>query len=175
MPALIDLATAPAALRAGVLALNAEVEAATSPLSAARLDALLAEAVFARAIAGPGPGGVAAFLIGLGPGAAYDSPNYRWFAARFARFAYIDRVAVAASARGGGLGRALYAAFAAAAAPAGLQRLACEVNIEPPNPGSDAFHAALGFAEAGRGAPAPGRAVRYLVRGLGAGAAPGPD
>jgi len=31
------------------------------------------------------------------------------------------------------------------AAAAGHVRVGCEVNAEPPNPGSDAFHAALGF------------------------------
>jgi predicted GNAT superfamily acetyltransferase len=149
MPGLIDLATAPADIRAAVLALNATVQEATSPLTSARLDAMLADAFFARAV--PGAGGVDAFLIGFAPGAAYDSPNYRWFADRFDRFAYVDRVAVAGAARGRGLARALYAAFDEAAAIAGLERLACEVNAVPPNPVSDAFHAALGFAvEIGR-------------------------
>jgi len=51
--------------------------------------------------------GADAFVIALQQGAKYESPNYRWFAERFTRFAYIDRVVVAASARKAGVGRAL--------------------------------------------------------------------
>ena len=41
----------------------------------------------------------------------------------------------------------------------------CEVNAEPPNPASDAFHAALGFAEVGDAVIHGGKkAVRYYVR-----------
>ncbi|MEL6236161.1 MAG: hypothetical protein AAFR46_17330, partial [Pseudomonadota bacterium] len=43
------------------------------------------------------------FLIALGPDAAYDSPNYRWFQARGGRFAYVDRVIVAPEAGRGGI------------------------------------------------------------------------
>ncbi|RUZ33524.1 GNAT family N-acetyltransferase, partial [Mesorhizobium sp. M7A.F.Ca.US.003.02.1.1] len=45
----------------------------------------------------------------------------------------------------------------------------CEVNTAPPNPASDAFHAALGFVEAG-GAVIHGgkKAVRYYARQISA-------
>ena len=49
---------------------------------------------------------------------------------------------------------------------AGHTALVCEVNLEPPNPVSDAFHASLGFTELGRGSPTPGKVVRYLCRDL---------
>ena len=43
----------------------------------------------------------------------------------------------------------------------------CEVNREPPNPASDAFHAALGFSEVGLAAIHGGsKTVRYLARAL---------
>jgi hypothetical protein len=67
-------------------------------------------------------------------------------------------------AQGQGLARALYARFATWATAQGHDHLACEVNLG--NPGSDAFHDRLGFAEMGRGEPRPGKAVRYLVRRL---------
>jgi predicted GNAT superfamily acetyltransferase len=46
-------------------------------------------------------------------------------------------------------------------------RLVCEVNSNPPNPASDAFHAALGFAEVGSASILDdSKIVRYLQRGL---------
>jgi uncharacterized protein len=137
----------------------------TGPPARDRLDAMIGQALFAEARLDP-KGGLAGFLIGFAPDARYDSPNFLWFRAWIAGFAYIDRVVVTPEARGGGVGRALYADFAAAAARHGLTCLACEVNITPPNPGSGAFHAALGFAETGTGTPAPGKRVRYLLRDI---------
>jgi predicted GNAT superfamily acetyltransferase len=87
-------------------------------------------------------------LIGLWPGAAYASANYRWFCQRFTRFFYVDRVMVADGARGKGIGRALYAdveRFAKAKASS----IALEVNSLPPNPVSLRFHQAAGFAPVG--------------------------
>ena len=156
------IATAPAALLDAVLGLNAAVEEKTGPLDHDKLARMVAQAFFAEARLDP-QGRLAGFLIGFAPDARYDSPNFQWFRARFAGFAYIDRVVVAPEARGTGVGRALYADFANSASRHGLSRLACEVNVTPPNPASDAFHAALGFAEAGTGSPAPGKRVRYLT------------
>ena len=156
---MIDLRTAPAPLRAQALALNADVAHWTSALDAARLDRLLGWAAAAPALVQGDRLG--AFLLGFGPGSPYDSPNYRWFGDRLDRFAYIDRVIVAPWAQGRGCARALYAALAAALPGP----LVCEVNSEPANPGSDAFHATLGFSEMGRAQLGPGKAVRYLIRG----------
>ena len=41
-------------------------------------------------------------LVAYGPGADYDSPNYRWFDRRYPRFLYVDRVVVAPAAQGSG-------------------------------------------------------------------------
>ena len=84
------------------------------------------------------------FLIGLGPGTDYASPNYRYFCSRHARFGYVDRVAVAADARRLGVGSRLYEDFTATLrgfAPL----ITCEVNIRPPNPASMAYHERHGF------------------------------
>jgi tryptophan synthase alpha chain len=158
-PRLIDLRAAEPEVLAEVLALNQSEEEATSPLDREELGQLLERSVWAAAAVSGGA--VRAFLVAFGPGSAYASPNYRWFCRRLDDFLYIDRVVVARSARGQGLARQLYAA-AQAAAPAAP--LVCEVNLLPPNPGSDAFHASLGFTELGRGSPAPGKTVRYLIR-----------
>lgn len=152
----------PPALEPAVLALNNAHAAQLSWLEAHRLSHLLAQAFFARRV-----GAVEAFMIGFDETADYDSPNFLWFKARHPRFAYVDRIAVDAAARGRGHARRLYEAFFDHARAAGHTLVACEVNAVPPNPGSDAFHAALGFAEAGRGSVYGGtRTVRYYERVL---------
>lgn len=75
----------------------------------------------------------------------YDSLNYRWFQARYSEFLYVDRVIVADAAKGRGVGRLLYEDAIARAAAAGLPYVLAEVNVDPPNPASHAFHARLGF------------------------------
>lgn len=159
----LDLRDAPEA-RAGALALNAAAEAETSRLAPARLDAMLAQAIRAEARVGA-LGEMRGFLIAFGQDAAYDSPNFLWFRERLQRFAYVDRVVVAPAARGRGLARALYAGLFDQARALGLGRVVCEVNVEPPNPASDAFHARLGFEEVGR-ARQGAKTVRYLSRSL---------
>jgi hypothetical protein len=118
------------------------------PVDEPRLAALVAGAGLALVAVGA-DGALAGFLIALGPGADYDSPNYRWFSGRHDRFTYVDRVAVSAAQRGAGLGRRLYRAVAEHAAAEGSPVVCAEVNLEPPNPGSSAFHAAMGFVPVG--------------------------
>ena len=156
-----DLRHASPALFDRVLALNGLHAAETSELDARRLRGML-DAAFMALVAPD----ASAFLIAFDETAAYDSPNFLWFRDRLDRFVYVDRVVVAATARGRGLARRLYDDVAAAALASSRDRVVCEVNLEPPNPASDAFHAALGFFEAGRGSPAPGKVVRYLERRL---------
>ena len=146
----------------GVLALNNAHAAELSLLDRDRLAGLVRQALWTAQV-----GGAEAFLLLLDETAAYDSPNFRWFKERYERFAYVDRVVVAPAARGRGLARRLYDRAFAAAGAAGQQVVAAEVNRIPPNPASDAFHAALGFREVGQAAVHGGaRTVRYLVRDL---------
>jgi len=99
--------------------------------------------------------------------AARYSPNFLWFGARYPRFVYVDRIVVASSARGRGCARRLYRDLFQHAAEAGHERVVCEVNSNPPNPASDAFHAALGFVEVGTASVYDGsRTVRYLSHAL---------
>lgn len=109
-----------------------------------------------------------AFLLAFDQDADYASPNFLWFRARLPRFVYVDRIAVAPAARGRGLARSLYADLFAAAREADHTLVCCEVNSDPPNVASDAFHAALGFREVGAQAIHGGaKTVRYLERALG--------
>jgi predicted GNAT superfamily acetyltransferase len=148
--------------QAGLLALNNAHATALSWLEPGRFADLLAAAYYARRL-GPAD----AFMLAFDERAAYDSPNYLWFRARFPRFVYVDRIVVAPEARGRGLARLLYADLFARARADGHVLAGCEVNLQPPNPESDAFHAALGFTEAGRAAIHGGsKTVRYLTRPL---------
>jgi predicted GNAT superfamily acetyltransferase len=61
----------------------------------------------------------------------------------------------------------LYADLFRRASENGHSTIACEVNAQPPNPTSDAFHAALGFVQVGTATFDDGaKTVRYLVRQL---------
>jgi predicted GNAT superfamily acetyltransferase len=91
----------------------------------------------------------AGFLLGLTAGANYPSVNYRFFSERYDDFAYIDRVVIDAANRGRGLGTALYDDFEAWVRERDAPRIACEVNLRPPNEPSRAFHLARGFREVG--------------------------
>ena len=145
-----------------VLALNNAHAAELSLLTPDRLTHLLLQALWAARI-----GNVDAFILTLNQSADYDSPNHRWFRDRYPRFAYVDRIVVSPTARGRGLARALYAGAIQAAASAGHIALMAEVNTDPPNPASDALHAALGFQEVGAATIHNGtKTVRYLMRPL---------
>jgi hypothetical protein len=149
-------------LSAALLALNNAHAQELSWLEPERLEHLVREAFYARRI-----GDLDAFLIAFDQGAKYDSPNFLWFRQRYPRFVYVDRIVTAASARGRGYAQQLYFDLFEQAARAGHERVACEINLSPPNPGSDAFHAALGFAEVGSAAIHGGaKTVRYLARAL---------
>ena len=74
---------------------------------------------------------------------------------------------VASSARGRGYARLLYRDLFDQASKARHERVVCEVNARPPNPESDAFHAALGFVEVGSARiHNDSKTVRYLLRAL---------
>jgi uncharacterized protein len=105
-------------------------------------------------------------LIAFDQDAAYQSPNFLWFKARYDTFVYVDRIIVAAHARGRGLARTFYEDLFDRARKAGHQRIVCEVNLDPPNPGSLNFHAALGFVGVGEAVLENGKTVQYMERAL---------
>ena len=149
-------------LAEALLALNNEHATELSWLTSERLTHLVRQAFFTRRI-----GLIDAFLLAFDQDADYDSPNFLWFRSRYKRFVYVDRIVVAARSRGRGLARLLYRDLFAEAVRAGHVRVVCEVNSQPPNPASDAFHAALGFVEVGTAAiDGGGKTVRYLLRSL---------
>ena len=143
-----------------LLALNNAHAEQTSRLDVERLRHMLEAAFHVAAV-----GNLDAFLIAFDQAADYDSPNFLWLRERHARFVYVDRIVTAPQSRGRGLAAGLYRDLFAKAAAAGHDRILCEVNLDPPNPGSDAFHARMGFTEIGRAMRDDGaKTVRYLQR-----------
>lgn len=147
---------------ATVLDLNERDVDLLAPLDAARLTQLQGWADRADVI--DVGGRFAGFVVTFGAGTDYDSENYRWFTERFGdRFSYLDRIVIAPGFRRQGLGRLVYDELEALAQPTG--RMALEVNVEPPNEGSLAFHRARGYVEVGR-LGAPGHVVSLMVKEL---------
>jgi predicted GNAT superfamily acetyltransferase len=160
----ITLRDATAADSAAIVALNDAVVAVTSPMDAARLGEL--QQIALACTVAERDGVVLGFVLAMRDGAAYDNGNFRWFAERLTRFAYVDRVVIAAHARGLGLGTLLYDHLAAAAAAQGCLTLCAEIDHLPPNPGSLAFHQRYGFVQLGTRALPSGKIVAMQIKGL---------
>ena len=107
---------------------------------------------------------VAGYSVGYAADAAYAGEEFQWFLCRGRDFLYVDQIAVAVSHRSRGIGAALYQELAQFAERNQLRSLVCEVNVEPPNPRSMAFHARQGFDEVGRLLTTDGRYVALLQR-----------
>ncbi|MFV0318252.1 MAG: GNAT family N-acetyltransferase [Microthrixaceae bacterium] len=163
---------APTDLRA-VLALNAHWVPHVGALDAGALEALVGQceqsiALWARpgdavglgdgprdlralpsGTRGVDPWSLAGFVIVMGPGADYRSPNFRFFAEHHDLFTYVDRIAVAPWAQGRGVGRLLYERVFSHSLERSSPVVCAEVNLDPPNPDSLAFHQAMGFVGVG--------------------------
>lgn len=94
-------------------------------------------------------GTVVGFVIGMLPGVDYDSENYRFFESRGVDSLYLDRIVVDEALRGQRIGRLFYDAVFDLAREQGRAEVTCEVNLDPPNPGSLRFHQRLGFVQIG--------------------------
>lgn len=147
-------------VRTELLRLNNENARETSLLTREKLDSMIASARAAIAIE---PG--IAFLLAFEQSDNYDGGHFLWFRERLDTFLYIDRIVVDRSYRRHGLGRLLYEDLFRRAELLGHVNIACEINMRPPNPTSDAFHAAFGFTQIGTATIDDGaKTVRYLVR-----------
>jgi hypothetical protein len=134
----------------------------TSTLSADRLRQLLGWAAYPRIVEDDGE--AVAFVLTFAAGSAYDSKYFGWFADRYDAFLYLDRIVVAEGRRRQGIGRFVYDAMEELAVPLG--RLVCEVNLEPRNDASIAFHDARGYVEVGKLADGTGRVTSMLAKDL---------
>jgi predicted GNAT superfamily acetyltransferase len=149
-----------------VCALNNVFARETSLLDETETGELLRMAFYARGFEEAG-GELGAFLIAFDERAEYRNANFDFFRGRRKRFVYIDRVITAEHAMRRGLARQLYEDLFVRATAAGQTVVGCEVNLLPPNPGSDAFHLRMGFVEVGAAELSNGKTVRYLEQMLG--------
>ena len=110
-------------------------------------------------------GEVCAFCITFAPDAPDAGANHQWFAERFESFVYLDRIAIDSTHQNLGLGALLYQTVEQRMLDSAEHSLlCCEVNLEPPNPGSLRFHKRIGFAEVGQHSPQQGYVVSLLQK-----------
>ncbi len=145
-----------------MLRLNADSEHLLSPMGPERLRQLLVWADRADVI--EVEGAVAGFVLCFAPGTDYDSENYRWFSEEYGSdFYYLDRIAIDHAFRRQGLAALAYGELELVAARYG--RMVLEVDIDPPNDVSLAFHAARGYREVHR-LESPGKSVLLMEKVL---------
>jgi uncharacterized protein len=153
----IDEADVPA-----VLALNHRFVDLLSPLDAERLLWLVGLSDHADVVEVDER--IVGFVVTMAPGSDYNSENYRWHARRYDdRFYYLDRIVIAEDMTRRGLAGFVYDAMEDVAR--GFGRMTLEVNIDPPNHGSLAFHERRGYVEVGR-LGEPGHVVGLMAKEL---------
>ena len=145
-----------------VLEINNANTPGVSELTFTELETDLENSLHALAIDNE-QGEVCAFCITFDPGAPDAGDNHRWFAERYASFVYLDRIAIDSTHQNLGLGALLYQTVEQRMLDSAEHSLlCCEVNLEPPNPGSLRFHTRIGFTEVGRHSPQQGYVVSLL-------------
>jgi predicted GNAT superfamily acetyltransferase len=130
-----------------ICALNLAEVQHTSPMDAARLATLANLSCYFKVACVDGT--VAAFILAMSSGALYENDNFSWFARRYARFIYVDRVVVSVTSRGMRLGSLLYEDLFLYARNNAIPLVTCEYNVIPPNEPSRLFHDRFGFEEQG--------------------------
>jgi uncharacterized protein len=130
-----------------ILAINSANVVHTSPMDLTRLIALDRLSCYHRVACVDGR--VLGFLLAMHSGANYENENFAWFAERYERFVYVDRVVIAQTARGRHLGSLLYEDLFGWAWQNAFPFVTCEYNVIPANEPSRLFHGKFGFTEQG--------------------------
>ena len=133
-----------------VLEINNANIPGVSELTLSELETDMKNCLYALAIDNE-HGEVCAFCITFDPDAPDAGANHRWFAERYKSFVYLDRIAIDSNHQNRGLGALLYQSVEQLMLDSAEHSLlCCEVNLEPPNPGSLRFHKRIGFTECGQ-------------------------
>ena len=149
-----------------VLAINNANTPGVSELTLSELETDITNCLHALAIDNE-HGEVCGFCITFAPDAPAAGVNHQWFAERYASFGYLDRIAIDPTYQNLGLGVLLYQSVEQQMIDlAQHSLLCCEVNLEPPNPGSLRFHHRIGFAEVGQHSPQQNYLVSMLSKNL---------
>ena len=153
---------------ARVLAINNANTPGVSQLTLSELETDIKNCLHALAIDNE-HGEVCAFCITFAPDAPDAGVNHRWFAERYESFVYLDRIAIDPTYQNLGLGVLLYQSVEQEMIDSAQHSLlCCEVNLEPPNPGSLRFHHRIGFTEVGQHSPQQNYLVSMLSKNLNA-------
>lgn len=145
---------------AAVLELNERNVDLMSPMDEGRLDRLLAWSDRAEVIEHDGE--FAGFVLTMAPGSDYDSMHYRAQTEHFGTdFYYLDRIVVDDRFRRRGVAAATYDEIELTATPYG--RLVLEVNLDPPNEPSLAFHRRRAFRPVSDYPSADGKRVQLMA------------
>ena len=151
-----------------VLAINNANTPGVSELTLSELETDITNCLHALAIDNE-HGKVCAFCITFAPDAPDAGVNHRWFAERYASFVYLDRIAIDPTYQNLGLGVLLYQSVEQQMIDSAQHSLlCCEINLEPPNPGSLRFHHRIGFTEVGQHSPQQNYLVSMLSKNLNA-------
>jgi predicted GNAT superfamily acetyltransferase len=137
-----------------VLELNRVHEHLTAPLDRARLLDLLSWSDHADVI--DVDGAPAGFVLTFAPRTPYDSASYVELGRLFDEFTYLDRIVIGEAFWRRGLGTFVYDELEAGA----TTRMVLEVNIDPPNEPSLAFHEARGYTGVAEFGPADHRVLQ---------------
>jgi len=143
-----------------VLEMNNAVVPTVNPHDAASLVDLIA--IADRCWVLDDGGALGGLLVVFAPGGSYQSRNYRWFDEHYDNYIYVDRIVVASTHRRLGLAGRLYDTAVVHAVAESRERLFCEVNVEPPNPQSIAFHEAYGWSAIADHRHSPTELVRFF-------------
>lgn len=128
-----------------IVACNAIAEVHTSAMDVDRLAMLSDLAWYFRVITVNGDS--AGFLLAMRENAHYQNDNFAFFASRFDRFLYIDRIVISPNFAGLKLGSLFYQDLFQLAKTASVPHIVCEYNIQPPNEPSRRFHDKFGFKQ----------------------------
>ncbi len=146
-----------------ILQLNSRSVEATSPMDSEKFQTLLSQSC--KVLVAIKKKSVVAFIMSFNEGSEYASENYRWFNQRLKSFIYVDRIVVAESERGNGIGQLIYTDLMEQARLTDTKWAVAEINVEPPNEQSLVFHRKQGFVEVGQQS-AGGKVVSMQLRGL---------
>ena len=147
-----------------LLVLNNASTPAVNPLTLEELKSILfiAEKCWIEEIDGE----LAAALIIIGPDQPYSSDNYTWLETQFSNYCYVDRIMVDQNHKRKGFGNKLYQELEKYAECNDARTLLCEVNLEPPNPQSIAFHTRLKWEPFFEREHGPGKKVQYFKKDI---------